>query len=281
MRVALLQLRSTTDVDANLERTESLIRQAASQGAHWILTPENTPFLGADRDKLAVAEPLDGPTIRRFCELAATLEIWLTIGSMAECSPDPERTYNTQVLISPNGRLSSIYRKIHLFDVDVDDDTSFCESTSVYPGDKPTIATIDDAQDQRWSIGQSICYDLRFPELYRHYQGQRCQILTVPSAFTRRTGSAHWHALLRARAVENQAYVLAPNQWGHHFGKRYSYGQSAIYDPWGQRVACASDGERVIMADLDAGYVDEIRRAMPVLDHRRVAGASVDGGSAR
>ncbi len=270
MRIALVQMCSGRDRAANLERSESLIRQAASRGVHWVLTPENTPFLGRDREKLAIADHIDGPTVDVYRKLAKDLNIWLTLGSTAELSKDPKRTHNTQVLIDPQGDVASSYRKIHLFDVDVDVDNSFRESDSVAPGSQPVVAQLPGPGESTWSVGLSICYDLRFPELYRSYQHQGCQVLTVPSAFTRRTGSAHWHALLRARAIENQAYVLAPNQWGHHFGNRYSFGQSAVYDPWGQLIASASDGESITTADLNMNKVLEIRRSMPVLDHRRL-----------
>ncbi len=268
MRVALIQLRSTRDVDANLATCHRLAEQAAETGARWILFPENAPFLGKDEDKIPLAETIDGAQIDFFRQMARSFDAWITVGSFAEKSPDPDRTYNTQVHLSPQGDTAATYRKIHLFDVAVDEAVNFCESDSVYPGDEVVDTTVSTRNEQKHSVGLSICYDLRFPELYRNLQRKGVEAITVPSAFTLSTGQAHWHALLRARAIENQAYVLAPNQWGHHFGTRKSYGNSTIYDPWGQCIACASDRETFIVADLDFEYLHEIRRAMPVLSHR-------------
>lgn len=269
VRAALIQLNSSRDIQANLSTCRRLAEQAAQAGATWIVFPENASFLGKDQDKLAVAETLSGPQVTAFCDLANDLNAYITLGSFPEKSPDPRRTYNTQVHINPGGEVEAAYRKIHLFDITLDEATSFQESASVYPGDKVVHTTIIDSLGQPRPIGLTICYDLRFPELYRELQTREVQAITVPSAFTRETGRAHWHALLQARAIENQCYILAPNQWGHHYGSRYSFGQSAIYDPWGQRVACASDRVGFILADLDFAYIAEIRRAMPVLAHRK------------
>lgn len=270
MRVALVQMTSTRDIDENLGTCRRLAARAADTGAQWILFPENAPFLGRDDEKIDVAESLDGPMVETFADLARQFDAWITVGSFPETSPDPERTYNSQVMLSPDGEIAAVYRKIHLFDVSIDDKVDFRESDSVYPGEKVVDTQISTEDGTQHKVGLTICYDLRFPELYRALQTRGVDIITVPSAFTLSTGSAHWHALLRARAIENQAYVLAPNQWGHHFGKRRSFGQSAIYDPWGRCVACASDREGFVVADLDFEYVDEIRRSMPVLSHRRI-----------
>lgn len=271
MRVALVQLTSTRDIDANLQTCRRLAEQARDTGARWILFPENAPFLGRDEEKLPVAESLDGPIVDAYRRMARQHDAWITLGSFPEKSPDPQRSYNTQVHISPDGDIAGAYRKIHLFDVSVDDDVDFCESDSVHPGDEIVDTELIDDDDQRRGVGMTICYDLRFPELYRILQARGVDAITVPSAFTLKTGSVHWHALLKARAIENQTYVLAPNQWGHHFGSRRSYGNSAIYDPWGRCISCASDREGFVVADLDFDYVDEIRRSMPVLEHRRLA----------
>ncbi len=267
MRAALVQLTSTRDIDDNLKRCSELAAQAMETDADWLLFPENAPFLGRDIEKLSVAESLDGEMVNHFRRMARELGVWITLGSFPEISPDPQRTYNTQVHLDPTGAIVDVYRKIHLFDVSIDDTVDFCESDSVHPGADVVSTRVG---DDSHPVGMTICYDLRFPELYRALQTKSVEAITVPSAFTRSTGNAHWHALLRARAIENQAYILAPNQWGHHFGNRYSYGQSAIYDPWGRCVGCASDGERFVVAELDFDYVCEIRRSMPVLSHRRV-----------
>lgn len=277
MRAALVQLNSSLDIDDNLKKCRRLAKAARETGANWILFPENAPFLGRDEDKIPVAETLDGAMIDAYRALARSLDVWITVGSFPEKSPDPKRTYNTQVHINPGGVISGVYRKIHLFDVAVDEAVNFCESDSVFPGKEVVDTAITDG-DTEHSVGLTICYDLRFPELYRVLQKRGVEAITVPSAFTLKTGSVHWHALLQARAIENQAYVLAPNQWGHHYGKRHSYGQSAIYDPWGRCIACASDKEGFIIADLDFEYVAEIREAMPVLSHRRIGGRHPEQG---
>ncbi len=270
MRAALIQLSSTLDIDRNLATCRRLAEAAAEARADWILFPENAPFLGADEEKLPIAETIDGPQVQAFSDMARDLNAFVTLGSFAEKSPDPGRTLNTQVHFRPDGSIAAIYRKIHLFDVTVDGDLSFRESDSVYPGEEIVTTTVDDRSGAPHTVGLTICYDLRFPELYRELRARDAEALTVPSAFTLNTGRAHWHALLKARAIENQCYVLAPNQTGHHYGRRYSYGQSAIYDPWGQSVAIAPDRECFVLADLDFDYVAEIRADLPVFAHRRV-----------
>lgn len=270
MRVALIQLTSTRDIDANLARCRQLAEEAIATGADWILFPENAPFLGRDDEKVAVAETVDGPMVGHFASLARQLDAYVTLGSFPEKSPDAHRTYNTQVHLSPDGNIAGLYRKIHLFDVCVDDEVDFCESQSVYPGRQIVDTTVVDKEGRDRKVGLSICYDLRFPELYRRLQSRGVYAVTVPSAFTLATGSVHWHALLKARAIENQAYILAPNQWGHHFEKRNSYGQSSVYDPWGRCLSCAADRQGFVIADLDFGYADEIRQSMPVFSHRSV-----------
>ncbi|MGM0556001.1 MAG: carbon-nitrogen hydrolase family protein [Myxococcota bacterium] len=269
MKVALAQLNSARDIDANLATCRRLAEQAADEGADWLLFPENAPFLGKDREKLDVAEPLDGPMIDAFRQMARDAELWLTVGSFPETSPSPDHTFNTQVLLSPTGETHSVYRKMHLFDVTVDAQRSYRESDTIKPGAETALATVATSDDTA-DVGQTICYDLRFPELYRDLVARGANVLTVPSAFTLQTGRDHWHALLRARAIENQAYVLAPDQWGTHFGDRASYGHSVVYDPWGQRLACAPDKVGIVTAELDFGYLRDVRQRMPSLEHRRL-----------
>ena len=274
MKVALAQINSRRDVAHNLRTCRRLAEQAFDDGADWVLFPENAPFLGRDRDKLAVAEPIDGPMVGHFRQLARDAACWVTLGSFPEVSDSPDHAHNTQVLIDPSGDIAAVYRKIHLFDVDVEGGRKFRESDSIAPGDRTVTATVAGDDDAGTHLtGLTICYDLRFPELYRALAAAGAQTLSVPSAFTLQTGRDHWHPLLQARAIENQAYVLAPNQWGHHFGDRASYGHSAVYDPWGRMVACAPDRECVVTARLDFEHLADVRQRMPCLSHRRLGSA--------
>jgi predicted amidohydrolase len=269
MDVSLVQLSATRDVDANLETCRQLADRALERGTDWILFPENAPFLGSDGEKREVAEDLDGPMVDHFRQIARDGDVWVTLGSFPERAPDDDRTYNTQVMIEPSGDIAAIYRKLHLFDVDVEEGRSFRESDHVRGGQELVSSDLE-ADGEQYRVGLSICYDVRFPEQYRALADDGATVLTIPSAFTLQTGRDHWHPLVRARAIENQAWVLAPNQWGHHFGKRSSYGHSVVYDPWGRRVACASDRETIVHAKIDPEYLDEVRSNMPCLEHRRL-----------
>jgi predicted amidohydrolase len=264
---AVIQLRCTSDERTNLAEAETLIRRAASHGASLIATPENTNFLGPHAEKVRRAEPLDGPTSTRLGALARELGIHLLIGSINEKSADPERCYNTSVLYGPDGTILGRYRKIHLFDVDVSPDVCFLESNTVVPGEEVVVVPTPIG-----TIGLSICYDLRFPRLYQALVDKGAQILTVPSAFTLTTGKDHWEPLLRARAIENQAYVLAPGQHGEHDdqGLRHSWGHSMICDPWGHIVGMVSDGPGIAYAEIDLARVERTRRGMPVRSHRKM-----------
>ena len=263
---ACLQMRTGADLPHNLDRLEALAERAAGTGAALIATPEHTTFLGTAAQKVAIAEPLDGRTHQRLSKLARLLRVHLLIGSVAERCDDT-RCYNTSLLYGPNGALLARYRKIHLFDIDIPGGPAFRESAHIAPGDEvvavPTPLGV---------IGLSICYDLRFPELYRKLVDKGAEILTVPSAFTLHTGKDHWHPLLRARAIECQAWVLAPAQEGRHddAGLRHSYGHALIADPWGTVVGECGDGEGFCLAEIDLERVRRIRRAMPVEEHRRL-----------
>jgi predicted amidohydrolase len=263
---ACLQMRSGADLPHNLDRLEALAERAAGTGAALIATPENSTFLGTAAQKVAIAEPVDGRTHQRLSKLARLLRVHLLIGSVAERC-DETRCYNTSLLYGPNGALLARYRKIHLFDIDIPGGPAFRESAHIAPGDEvvavPTPLGI---------IGLSICYDLRFPELYRKLVDKGAEVLMVPSAFTLHTGKDHWHALLRARAIECQAWVLAPAQEGRHddAGLRHSYGHALIADPWGTVVGECGDGEGFALAEIDLERVRRIRRAMPVDQHRRL-----------
>lgn len=267
MLAAVIQLNCKSDEEHNLQTAEELIRRAASLGAGFVATPEATNYLGPHDEKVRRAEPLDGPVVRRFAELARQLRIHLLVGSVNERSDEPNRCYNTSLLLGPDGQLIASYRKLHLFDIDLDDGTRFHESATTKPGNEVVTAPTPFG-----TLGMSICYDLRFPELYRKLRDGGATILSVPSAFTLTTGKDHWEALLRARAIETQCWVLAPAQFGEHDdeGLRRSWGHSMIVDPWGHVVARASDGPGLALAELDHRRVERVRRGMPLTRHRRL-----------
>jgi predicted amidohydrolase len=264
---AVVQLTSTSDVHRNLTMAEDLVRRAARYGASIVATPENTTFLGPHADKIRLAETLDGAACTLFSGLAKELGIHLLLGSFAERSTVAGRCHNTSVLFGPDGGKLAVYRKIHLFDVDVSDELRFRESETVAPGSSVVVA-----ETALGRIGLSICYDLRFGELYRALRKEGAIWLTVPSAFTLTTGKDHWETLVRARAIENQCVVLAPAQHGRHDdgGLRQSWGHSAIVDAWGQIVACASDGPGIALAEIEPSQIVHIRSSMPVDQHRRL-----------
>ncbi|MDP9120342.1 MAG: carbon-nitrogen hydrolase family protein [Acidobacteriota bacterium] len=264
---AAVQLTSTSDEQANWESVRQLVERAAACGARFVSTPENTNYLGPHEEKARRAEPLDGTTPRRFAELASRLGIHLLLGSYNERGADPSRCYNTSILFGPDGGILATYRKIHLFDVDIPGGVSFAESATCLPGKETVVAATPLGK-----FGLSICYDLRFAELYRLLADAGAEILTVPSAFTFGTGKDHWEPLLRARAIESQCYVIAAAQHGRHDdgGLRESWGHAMIVDPWGLPVATASDGPGLAMAEIDLERVTRIRRAIPVRQHRRL-----------
>ncbi len=262
MRVACVQLCSTADVAKNLEQVSREVHRAAALGATFVATPENTTFLGPSALKLKLAEPLDGPTHRALAGIARSAKVWLLIGSVAETGPGDGRCYNTSLLFDDTGLLRASYRKIHLFDVDIPGGPSFRESAFIAPGGSLAVA-----ETPMGNLGLSICFDLRFPAMYRELVQRGATVLAVPSAFTVPTGKEHWHLLLRARAVECQAFVLAPAQVGKHDdeGIRESYGHSLIVDPWGTVLADAGvDPDGIAVADLDLSQVQRVRAGMPL-----------------
>ncbi len=263
---AVCQMTSTSDAEANLAQAEELVRDAAARGARFVATPENTSYLGPHAEKVRRAEPLDGPTCARFAALADELDLHLLLGSFNERSADPARCFNTSVLFGPNGARLSVYRKIHLFDVDVPGGVSFRESGTVVPGEEVEVAETLLAR-----VGLSICYDLRFGELYRALVERGAELLTIPSAFTARTGAAHWETLVRARAIETQCWIVAPGQVGHHDdgGLKESHGHSMIVDPWGRIAAEVQSSPGVALAQVDLDEVERVRAAIPVATHRR------------
>lgn len=268
---AAVQMRSTSDAEANWRQARELVERAAGHGARLVATPENTNFLGPHGEKVRRAEPLDGPTVGRFAELAARLGIHLLLGSFNERAEEGAaagRCFNTSVLLGPDGAILATYRKIHLFDVAVPGGVTFRESETVVPGE--AVVTVDTPLGR---LGLSICYDLRFGELYRRLAADGATLLTVPSAFTLATGKDHWEPLLRARAIETQCWLVAPAQVGSHDddGLKESYGHAAIVDPWGVVVADAgAAGPGLALAEIDPDRVAAVRRAIPVADHRRL-----------
>ena len=264
MRVAALQLTTTDDVPRNRETADRLVRAAAADGAGLVVLPEKWTVLGDPAAIRRHAEPLDGPSIGWARAIAAELGIDLVAGSIAERVPGEDRLRNTSVHVGPDGEIRATYRKIHLFDVDVDG-TTYRESDTEAPGDELVLTRTADGTQ----VGMSICYDLRFPELYRILTVRGARVLLVPAAFTLATTRDHWDVLLRARAIENEAFVIAPNQWGEHTPGMRSGGRSAIVDPWGVVLAQCADGEGHVTADLDLAAQDRVRRDLPVLHHRR------------
>ncbi|QDV35869.1 carbon-nitrogen hydrolase family protein [Tautonia plasticadhaerens] len=262
---AAVQMTSTSDAEANWRQARSLVERAAGYGAALVATPENTNFLGPAPEKVRLAEPIDGPTCRRFGDLARSLGIHLLLGSFNErIERDPARCHNTSVLFGPDGQVQATYRKIHLFDVDVSESVRYRESDQIAPGSAAVVT-----RTPLGTLGLSICYDLRFGNLYRRLVREGAEILCVPSAFTLTTGRAHWEPLVRARAIECQGFVIAPAQCGRHDdeGLRETFGHAMIVDPWGQVLATAADGPGLALAEIDPGLVARVRRSIPVADH--------------
>lgn len=258
---AVIQLNSTSDEKANLEQAEALIRLAADYGATFVATPENTNYLGPHEEKVRRAQPLDGQVCGQFSDLARELQIHLLLGSFNEKGEDPRRCFNTSVLFGPTGERLAVYRKMHLFDVNISADSRFTESATIEAGDRVVVVEADSIR-----IGLSICFDLRFSWLYGELRARGAELITVPSAFTARTGKDHWHILLRARAIETQSWVMAPAQVGRHDdqGLRESYGHALIVDPWGTVAADAGDTPGIAVAEIDLNRLREVRQAIPM-----------------
>jgi deaminated glutathione amidase len=264
MRVAAIQLNSSAEKERNVAIAERLVREAAAQGAEIVVLPEKYNLLGSTEDLVAGAEPLDGPTLRGASSLASELGVWLVAGSIVERVEHEQKLRNTSALIGPDGVIHAVYRKIHMFDVEVQG-MVYRESDVEAPGEEIVVADADGL-----GLGLAVCYDLRFPELFRIMAVRGARAFTLPSAFTVPTGRAHWEVLVRARAIENQAFVVAAGQVGKHPPDHESYGHSMIVDPWGDVLAGAADEpERVVVADLDLERQDEIRRKLPSLANRR------------
>jgi predicted amidohydrolase len=265
MRAAAVQLNSTDDYERNLEVAERLVRDAAADGAELVVLPEKWTVLGPPDVLRASAQPLSGPAVTAAASWARELGIRIVAGSVPERVEGQEKLFNTSAALGPDGGFRGVYRKIHMFDVDVDD-VSYRESEAEEPGDEIVVADADGVQ-----LGLSVCYDLRFPELYRILALRGANVVTVPSAFTERTGRDHWEVLLRARAIENQVFVVAAGQIGDAPPHYRSYGRSMIVDPWGVVLAQAPDTECFVAADLDFAIQDEMRSSLPSLRNRRAS----------
>lgn len=262
----MLQLRSTADRARNLEETIGWIEKAAAAGARFVATPENSDAIAPRDERIATAETIDGPFLTTLRARARSLGIWLLVGSFAERTDDATRVQNTSALLGPDGEIVSLYRKMHLFDADPADGVRYRESEAVEPGRE-----VVDMRTPLAHLGLSVCYDLRFPELYRALSQRGAEVLLVPSAFTVPTGRAHWELLLRARAVENLSYVLAPAQVGDHGHGRRSWGHALAIDPWGEVLADAGGDEPgFVTVRLDPGELQRVRRMLPALQHRRL-----------
>lgn len=268
-RIAVGQMCASSDVEKNLEVVADLCARAKDRGCAMLFLPECFAFIGVKgTDALAVMEPLDGPLLGRYRELAARHRLWLSLGGFAEKGPDLDRRFNAHVIVNDAGEVQASYRKIHLFDVDMGDVNGpvLMESATAAAGE--TLVTCDSPTGK---LGLTVCYDLRFPEMFARLRYELgCEVMLVPSAFTKPTGQAHWETLLRARAIETQSYVVAAAQAGVHSEGRASHGHAMIVDPWGKVVA-ELDGEEtgIAVADVDLGYLKDVRSRIPVETHRR------------
>lgn len=262
--IAALQMNTGSDKARNLDVATSLIREAADAGASLVGLPETFNWMGPEAEREAALEPLDGPTGARMASLARERGLHLLAGSLLEAGAPGGRAYNTSVLYGPDGERLAVYRKLHLFDVEIGDGATYRESAHVAPGDALALADTPAGR-----LGLSVCYDLRFPELYRALSEQGAGLLAVPAAFTLMTGKDHWEVLLRARAIENLCWVLAPAQVGAHAGRRQTYGNAMVIDPWGTVVARASDGPGFALGRVDPALQAQVRQRLPALSHRR------------
>jgi predicted amidohydrolase len=262
--IAVAQMTSNEHVDHNFDVCQRLVKEARQRSAAFLSLPENFAFFGQNsEDSLAMAEPLDGPLFGRYRALAKENQLWVSYGGFQEKAPG-NRTYNAHVVVDDEGNIRSVYRKVHLFSLDIANALTIDESELVTPGRELVVAKTPVAK-----FGLSVCYDIRFAPLYRSLTRAGAQVLLIPAAFTATTGKAHWEVLLRARAIENQCYVAAAAQTGRHNAKRKSHGHAMIVDPWGTVLAQCPEGEGVALAPIDLSYIDAIKARMPVLKHDR------------
>ena len=262
LRVAAVQMVSGTDIAGNLARAATLVAEAADAGAELVVLPEYFCLMGRrDTDKVASRErPGDGPIQAALAAMAARHRVWLAGGTVPIATGSPGRVRNSVLVFGPDGTLAARYDKIHLFRLERGDER-FDEAATIEPGRTPTVIDVGP-----WRVGLSVCYDLRFPELYRALG--RIDLALVPSAFTYITGQAHWDTLLRARAIENQCFVAAAAQGGRHDNGRRTWGHTLVYDPWGERLGLLEQGEGVVVADLDRAAIDRARASLPAIAHR-------------
>lgn len=262
MKIGLVQMNTQNDKAKNQKAAEAAIDRLADQGADLVMLPEMYNFLGLDEEKLANAEPIPGPSIDLLQRRAKEKRIFLHCGSILE--KDGDKIYNATVVFNRKGERVAFYRKIHLFDVEIPGGIIYKESAVVTPGKE--VVTFD------WegiTVGLSICYDLRFPELYRKLADRGSSLILIPAAFTLMTGKDHWEPLIKARAIENVCYVAACGQWGFHPLNNQCYGHSMVVNPWGTVISQGRDGETVVLADLDFEYMHSVREKLPALSHRR------------
>jgi deaminated glutathione amidase len=263
VRAAAVQLNSTADTERNLATADRLVREAAAAGAELVVLPEKWTVIGSGAQLAAGAEPLDGPAMTWAASIARELRVDLIAGSFSERVEGAEKLSNTSVHFGPDGSRRAVYRKLHMFDVEVDG-VRYAESEHEQPGEEIVVSSVAGV-----GLGMSVCYDLRFPELYRELAVRGAEIIAVPSAFTLATTRDHWEVLVRARAIEDQCFVIAANQIGEHPGGLRSGGRSMIVDPWGLVLATAPDIETAIVAELDLDALRGIRRRLPSLANRR------------
>lgn len=266
MKVSVIQLNTQSNKQENLNKAKDMIIQAAESGAELVSLPEYFNFMGADdQQKKLEAETIpDGETASLLADLAKEYRIYIHSGSIVEKYSD-EKSYNTSFVINPNGEVLGKYHKIHLFDIGIEGQPTYRESSSIQGGETPTIIDFPFGK-----AGLAICYDLRFPELFRHYALNGAKVLFLPAAFTQYTGMLHWEVLLRARAIENQCYVISAAQFGSHAPNKVCYGNSMIIDPWGTVIARAPEGEGIISADIDISRVDDARESIPCIANRKL-----------
>jgi predicted amidohydrolase len=263
---AAIQMHSTEDKAANVARATELVEEAAERGAQLVVLPEFFNCLAGFEAILAGAEPIPGPTSEAMSQLAARLKITLLAGSICQQTDQAGKACNTSLLFGPDGGLLAQYKKIHLFDVHLPYAIDVTESDWIVPGDDICCTAVDG-----FMLGQTTCYDLRFPELFRLLVDRGADLMAVPSAFAQHTGRYHWEVLLRARAIENQAYVVASDQYGQHTTNLTTYGCSMIIDPWGRVLDRAGEsGDAVVLAEIDPEYTAKIRHHLPALKHRRL-----------
>jgi predicted amidohydrolase len=256
---------SSADRARNLATAIRLVNEAADLGVKLVGLPENIAFIGREEERIATAESLEGPTLGAIREVARARRVWIVAGSVAEDVGQPGKTANTSVLVADDGAIAAAYRKIHLFDVNIPDGARYAESETVAPGDKVVLAPTPLGR-----IGLTICYDLRFPELYRQLSGLGAEVVFIPAAFTLFTGKDHWEVLIRARAIENLSDVVATAQVGRHSASRLTYGNAMIVDPWGVVLARCPDGEGVCVAPVRRERLEQVRRELPSLGHRKL-----------